>query len=386
MQKTVTILGATGSVGDATLDVIAQHPEKFDVVGMTAWHNADKAIALARRFTPKMIAVSEQSYETVRDSLADTDIDVTSGIEGMKQVATIPAQVIIAGIVGTAGLEPTLTAIKQGTTVGLANKESLVSAGTLVMDAVAKSGCTLLPVDSEHNAIFQVLEQDKKHLLDKIIITASGGAFRDASAEQLKNASVEDALQHPNWSMGAKLTIDSASLMNKGLELIEACHLFDVSERQIDIVVHPQSIVHSMVRYVDGSVLAQMGMPDMKVPVAYALCYPERMDVNTPSLDFATQGQLTFREPNHQLFPALNIARECQRLGQGATNIMNAANEVAVDGFIKGQISFAEMTNIVLFVLENMDSSVTPKNLGDVLEQDRQARVIAQNFIEAKQA
>ena len=384
MTKTVTILGATGSVGDATLDVITQHPDQFTVVGMTAWDNGDKAITLARRFSPQMIAVSEQAFATVRDALADTKTDVVAGGEGLKQVAQIPADVIIAGIVGTAGLEPTLTAIEQGTTVGLANKESLVSAGTLVMDGVVKSGCTLLPVDSEHNAIFQVLDPHKKHLLDKIIITASGGAFRDSTAEQLQHATVEDALKHPNWSMGAKLTIDSASLMNKGLELIEACHLFAVDESQIDIVVHPQSIVHSMVRYVDGSVLAQMGMPDMKVPVAYALSYPERMAVGTPILDFAQQGQLTFREPNHDLFPALNIARDCQRLGQGATNIMNAANEMAVDGFIKGQISFAEMTNIVLFVLDTMDTSVIPTDLQHVLEQDQHARTVAHDFIRSK--
>ena len=382
MKKTITILGATGSVGDTTLEVIAKHEDDFTIVGMTAWNNVDKAIALAHRFAPQMMAVSEQSYDVVSAALEGTEVTVVAGTQGMNEVAQMPADVIMAAIVGTAGLEPTLNAIAQGTTVGLANKETLVSAGTLVMDAVQKSGCTLLPVDSEHNAIFQVLDRDKKHLLDKIIITASGGAFRDATAKQLQNATVEDALKHPNWSMGAKLTIDSASLMNKGLELIEACHLFDVDEQQIDVVIHPQSIVHSMVRYVDGSVLAQMGVPDMKIPVAYALSYPERIDVGTQSLDFTQLEQLTFREPNHRLFPALSIARECQRLGQGATNIMNAANEVAVAGFMNRQISFAEMTNIVLFVLETMDVSVTPTDLQHILEQDQQARLVAQEKID----
>ena len=384
MTKKITILGATGTIGDATLQVIARHPDHFNVVGMTAWDNGDKAIQLAQKYAPAMLAVSDRAFVHVRDALADTDVEVVAGRDGLKRVAEITADVIIAGIVGTAGLEPTLTAIAGGTTVGLANKESLVSAGKIVMDEVARSGCTLVPVDSEHNAIFQVLDRDKQHLLDKIILTASGGPFRDFTAEQMSNITPEQALKHPNWSMGAKVTIDSASLMNKGLELIEACHLFHVDESQIDIVVHPQSIVHSMVRYVDGSVLAQMGMPDMKVPVAYALSYPERMDTGTPDLDFAQLGQMTFQAPNDGLFPALGIARECQRLGQGATNIMNAANEMAVDAFIKGQISFAEMTNIVLFVLETMDVTVIPTCLQDVLEQDHQARTIAKQCIKSK--
>ena len=280
-MKNISILGATGSIGENTCDVVAQHPDKFNVVAMTAWNNADKAIALANKFNPDYLAVSPQIYDIVQNALAGTGTDVVSGDDGLDTVASVPADVIVAGIVGQAGLLPTLTAVQQGTTVALANKETLVSAGTIVMDAVAQSGCTLLPVDSEHNAIFQCL--DNPHLVEKLILTASGGALRTTPTAELATITPAQAIRHPNWDMGAKISIDTATMMNKGLELIEACHLFALPPEKIDVVVHPESIIHSMVQYVDGSIIGQMGHPDMRVPIAYALCYPERIPVSTPA-------------------------------------------------------------------------------------------------------
>lgn len=376
MVKTVTILGATGSIGDATCAVIAQYPDRFSVVGMTAWRNKDKAIALAQAFAPKRLAVSPEIYTDVKDALSGTTVEVVSGTEGLNWVASEPADVIVAAITGHAGLMPTLYAIAQGTTVALANKETLVSAGTFMMGAVAKTGCTLLPIDSEHSAIFQALDTSQFHLLDRLILTASGGPFRDIPAHHLHNVTVADALRHPNWSMGKKITIDSASLMNKGLELIEGCHLFHVSQDKIDVVIHPQSIIHSMVRYVDGSIIGQMGHPDMKVPVAYALSYPERMNVQTPLLDFATLGQMTFSTPRDDVFPALTIARECQRMGQGATNVMNASNEVAVHAFLQGRIRFTDMTEVVLNTLERADLN-NYMTIEESIAQDATARNVA---------
>lgn len=377
-MKNISILGATGSIGDNTCDVVAQHPDKFNVVAMTAWNNADKAIALAHKFTPQYLAVSPLIYDTVKNALSGTNTDVVSGADGLNTVASIPADVIVAGIVGQAGLLPTLTAVQQGTTVALANKETLVSAGTIVMNAVAQSGCTLLPVDSEHNAIFQCL--DSPDLVEKLILTASGGALRTTPTAELATITPAQAIRHPNWDMGAKISIDTATMMNKGLELIEACHLFSLPPEKIDVVVHPESIIHSMVQYVDGSIIGQMGHPDMRVPIAYALCYPDRIPVNTPPLDFATLGQMTFDNPRYDAFPALTIARECQTMGQGATNVLNASNEVAVQAFLDERIGFTQIIAVIMDVLERAD--LTPQTTMDgTLEQDTLARTMAGDVV-----
>lgn len=382
-RKRVTILGATGSIGRSTLDIITRSPERFEVVALTA--NDDVArLAEAARATGAHLAVvaDEAQLPALREALAGTDTHAAGGRSGLIEAAEAGADWTMAAIVGCAGLEPLMAALARGGTVALANKEALVSAGALVTRAAKTSGARLLPVDSEHNAIFQCFDSARPSQVSRIILTASGGPFRTASAEDMQAATPAQAVAHPNWSMGAKISVDSATLMNKGLELIEAAYLFPVDPARIEIVVHPQSIVHSMVEYVDGSILAQLGPSDMRVPIAHALAWPERMEVPVERLDFAKIGSLCFEAPDEQRFPALRLAREVLRAGGARPAVLNAANEVAVAAFLGGAIGFLAIAALVEEVVTSFDPS-PPTSLEDVLEIDRASRARA---AEAKKA
>ncbi len=390
MTRMVTILGATGSIGDSTLDLIRRAPEgQFEIIALTANINAQKLADLALEFKPKIVALADPSGESLlRAALKDTSIEIVTGPQGVEHAASVPADFCMAAIVGAAGLKPTLKAVEQGGHIGLANKECLVCAGGLFMDAIAKYGATLLPVDSEHNAIFQVLDTRQSDAVRRIILTASGGPFRAKSQEQLKSVTREDALNHPVWSMGAKISIDSATLFNKGLELIEASYLFDMPSAQIDIIIHPQSIVHSMVEYCDGSVLAQLGSPDMRTPIAYALAWPKRMDAPVERLDFAALGKLEFAAPDEGRFPALRLAREALITGGQAPNILNAANEVAVAAFLDNRLAYLGIAQCVEATLEQISSAVsiskTPQTVADIIAIDSQARALCASIISAR--
>jgi 1-deoxy-D-xylulose-5-phosphate reductoisomerase len=372
--RTLTLLGSTGSIGLSTLDLVARNPEAYEVVALTARCNVELLAEQARQFRPRVVAIADASrYQELKDRLAGTNISVLAGPQGLIEAASQPSDWVMAGIVGSAGLWPTLAAVRRGATVALANKECLVCAGELFTRDVAKSGATLLPVDSEHNAIFQVFDFDHAERVEKIILTASGGPFRTFTREQMAQVTPAQAVKHPNWSMGAKISVDSATLMNKGLEAIEAYHLFPVDVRQIEVLVHPQSVIHSMVQYVDGSVLAQLGSPDMRTPIAHTLAWPDRMDTPVNRLDLGQVGRLDFEAPDLERFPALRLAREALQSGGAAPTILNAANEVAVEGFLQERVAFLDIPNIVQDVLDRMGSM--PLRGWDDLEQiDTEAR------------
>lgn len=380
-MKTVSILGATGSIGQQTLDVIRAQPEKFKVTAMAAQKNVAALAAAAREFMPELVAIADgNAYHELKGELRDLPIEIAAGEGAVIDVARYSADVCMAAIVGIAGLAPTLAAIEQGKTVALANKEALVCAGPLMLSAVMQSGAKLLPVDSEHNAIFQVFENHNRDQVRKIILTASGGPFREWDAKKIKNATRDEALCHPNWSMGEKITIDSATMMNKGLEFIEAHYLFGMPPAQIEILVHPQSIIHSMVEYTDSSILAQMGPPDMRVPISYCLSYPARINNQVPSLDFAKMKTLSFEQPDEQRFPAIKMARAALAEGRAMPTIMNAANETAVSAFLDGKISFGRITEIIDAALQRIENS--PQNsIQDVFAADAAARRWAGEFI-----
>jgi 1-deoxy-D-xylulose-5-phosphate reductoisomerase len=383
VRKSVSILGATGSVGQSTLDLIGRDPDRFEVVALTA--NSDvKALAAAAREHKAQIAVigDDSLFAELKAALADTDIEVAAGTTAIVEAARRPADWTMAAIVGCAGLMPTMAALERGQALAFANKESLVSAGPLMMAAARASGATLLPVDSEHNAIFQCLDQSAPKGVARIILTASGGPFRTASAEVIDNATPEQALKHPNWSMGAKITIDSATMMNKGLELIEAHYLFDCPSERLDVLFHPQSVIHSMVEYVDGSVLAQLGAPDMRIPIAHCLAWPERMETPMPRLNLAHIGRLDFEEPDLVRFPALRIAREAMVAGGARPAILNAANEIAVAAFLARRIRFGAIAAIVAATLDRY-SPPAPAALADVLSIDGAARRVASDVMES---
>ena len=374
--RSVTILGSTGSVGCNTIDLVEREPEKFRVEALTANRNVEKLAAQARSLKAKLAVVSDESaYGDLKDALAGTGIEVAAGQKAVVEAAARPADWVMASIVGAAGLQPTLAAIERGATIGLANKETLVCAGSLVMKAVADFGATLVPVDSEHSAIFQVFDFDQKDQIDKIILTASGGPFRTKTADQMRAMTPEQAVAHPNWSMGAKISVDSATMMNKGLELIEAYHLFGLPEEQIEILVHPQSVIHSMVAYRDGSVLAQLGTPDMRVPITHALGWPSRIDGPAARLDFGTLSALTFEPPDSGRFPSLRLAREALATGGLAPIVMNAANEAAVAAFLARRIGFLDIAGIVEDVMARWDGlSDQVESLQNVHAADREAR------------
>ncbi len=353
VPRTISIFGATGSVGLSTLDLIRQHRDAYRIIALTANGNAADLAKLAMEFDAEIAVVADDAaYPALRDALAGTGIAAASGEAALIAAAAMGADWTMAAIVGCAGLKPTLAAIEQGKTVALANKEALVSAGELMTEAIARSGAVLLPVDSEHNAIFQCLAGGKIEQIRKITLTASGGPFRCFSLDDMRSVTPAQAVAHPNWSMGAKISVDSATMMNKGLELIEAYHLFPVGLDKIDILVHPQSVIHSMVEYADRSTLAQLGSPDMRIPIASTLAWPDRMVTNCQPLDLAAIGSLTFEEPDIRRFPALKLARDAAAAGGSVPAILNAANEVAVAAFLDGRIGFLDIANVVSRTIE----------------------------------
>ena len=382
-MKSVTILGATGSIGKSTLDLVQRQPDAYRVEALTAQSNVSELAAAAIAVQARHAVIGDESlYAELKEALSGTGISVAAGRDALVAAAASGADWTMAAIVGCAGLEPVMAAIEQGGTIALANKEALVSAGDVLMSAVAESGATLLPVDSEHNAIFQCFEDRNSKHVRRVILTASGGPFRTMSHNELALVSAAQAVRHPNWSMGAKISVDSATLMNKGLELIEAYHLFPVAAEQLDVIVHPQSVIHSMVEYQDGSVLAQLGSPDMRTPIAYCLAYPDRMSAPVARLDFAQIGQLEFEDPDEQRFPCLRLAKSALAAGGARPAILNAANEIAVAGFLEGQIGFTAIPAVVESVLEQYDAPA-PSTIRDVLDIDEEARRLARHKMEA---
>jgi len=382
--KSVSVLGSTGSIGCNTIDLIERSPDRFSVKALSANRNVTLLAEQARRLNASLAVVADESrYELLKEALSGTGIDVAAGRNAVIEAARMESDFVMAGIVGAAGLEPTLAALHRGAVVGLANKECLVSAGELFMREVSENGAKLLPVDSEHNAIYQVFDFDNIDSVEKITLTASGGPFRTWTKEQMERATPEQAIDHPNWSMGSKISVDSATMMNKGLELIEAHHLFPVGVDQIDILVHPQSVIHSMVGYIDGSVLAQMGTPDMRTPIAYALAWPARITTPSPRLNLTDISKLTFEEPDLDRFPAIDIARQALLSGGCRACVMNAVNEVAVEYYLKGGIGFLDITRVVTGVLDDLASSVI-NSLQDVYYIDTKARALADALIKSK--
>jgi len=385
----ITVLGATGSVGLSTLDVIARHPQRYGVFALTGFSRIAELRALCLAHRPRYAVVGdEEQARVLQDQLLGDGLDtrVLSGEGGLSEVAGHPdVDVVMAAIVGAAGLRPTLAAVQAGKRVLLANKEALVMSGGLFMQALRDSAAVLLPIDSEHNAIFQCLPADYSRGLPvvgvrRILLTASGGPFRGLSAPELEHVTPEQACAHPNWSMGRKISVDSASMMNKGLELIEACWLFDARPDQVEVVIHPQSVIHSMVDYVDGSVLAQLGNPDMRTPIAHALAWPERIDSGVSALDLLRIGRLDFQAPDDQRFPCLRLARSAAQAGGTSPAMLNAANEVAVEAFLNRRIRFTEIASIIDDVL-NREASVPTYCLEDVLTADSRARELAGHWL-----
>lgn len=382
--KRLSILGATGSIGESTLDLVARNPDRFAVDAVTANTAAEKLAARAKACGARFAAVGDTAaWPALKDALAGSGIEIAAGPDALVEAAARGADLVMAGIVGAAGLAPTLAAVRRGATVALANKECLVCAGSLFMAEVRAAGATLLPVDSEHNAIFQVFDETRRDAIEKLILTASGGPFRAKSLDEMRAATPGEAVAHPNWSMGAKISVDSATLMNKGLELIEAAHLFAMAEARIDVLVHPQSVIHSMVAYSDGSVLAQLGSPDMRTPIAYALAWPERMASPSARLDLAEIGRLTFEAPDTVRFPALKLARESLRGGAGHTTLLNAANEVAVAAFLDGRIGFLDIAAVAETVLESAPAA-PPATLDEVFALDAEGRRLADEAASAR--
>jgi 1-deoxy-D-xylulose-5-phosphate reductoisomerase len=374
MRRRIAILGATGSIGKSTLDLVQRSPERFEVVAVTASTNTEELARIAGRTGAKLAAVADESrLGALQDRLAGTGCRAEAGEAGLIEAATAEADLVIAAIVGCAGLRSVMAAVDAGRIVALANKEALVTAGKLMTEAATRSNATLLPIDSEHNAIFQCLAGSRREDVARIILTASGGPFRESSAEEMRSATPAQAVAHPKWEMGAKISVDSATLMNKGLELIEAHYFFGLPSERIDVLVHPQSVVHSLVEFVDGSVLGQLGSPDMRIPIAYALAWPERIGTPASRLDLAAIARLEFDAPDLERFPALRLARQALEAGGAAPIVLNAANEVAVASFLDGRIGFTEIAAIVEHTLGQVHATA-PSSIDDVLEIDRTAR------------
>ncbi len=379
-QKTVTLLGATGTIGQNTLRVIGSHPERFNLQALVASDNIKLLAKQAREHKARRAVIANASlYDDLKDALAGTGIEAAAGRDAVLEAAGMPSDLVMSAIVGAAGLKPTLTAIRRGATVAIANKECLVCAGALVMEEARRHGATLIPVDSEHNGIFQLFDFDHPERIERVTLTASGGPFRSWTKERMKKATPKQAVAHPNWTMGAKISVDSATLMNKGLELIEACHLFPLKPEQVDILIHPQSVVHCLIRMSDGSVLAQMSVPDMCTPIAHALAWPERMSAPVKPLDLAKLGRLEFEAPDTKRFPALTLARKALIAGGSAPCVLNAANEIAVQQFLKGEIGFLDIVKTVEKTLAKMDNKPL-ETIDDVLACDAEARQFAERI------
>ena len=383
-MRSVSILGATGSIGRSTLDLIERNAERYEVLALTANREVDALAAAARRAHAKVAVIADESLlPRLRDLLAGSSVEARAGQDAVMEAAAAGADWTMAAIVGTAGLRPVMAAVEQGRTVALANKEALVSAGEVMIRAARESGTCLLPVDSEHNAIFQCFDSARPSAVSRITLTASGGPFLDKSLEEMRVATPEQAVKHPNWSMGAKISIDSATLMNKGLELIEAFHLFPLPAEAFSAIIHPQSVVHSLVEYVDGSVLAQMGSADMRIPIAHALAWPERMETPCKRLDLAEIGTLRFEAPDLDRFPALGLAQEALKAGGARAAVLNAANEIAVAAYLDKRIGFLDIAAIVAKTLESFDPPA-PASLDEVMAVDAEARGVALAGVKAK--
>ena len=382
MKKQIAILGSTGSIGTQALEVIEEHSDKFEVYALTANNNADLLISQARKFNPEFVVIAnENKYAQVKETLSDLPMKVFAGAASIADVAAMqPVDIVLTAMVGYSGLLPTISAVKAGKVIALANKETLVVAGDLVCDLSRQYNSAIVPVDSEHSAIFQCLQGEMNNPIEKVILTASGGPFRGKDTNYLKSVTAADALKHPNWSMGAKITIDSASLMNKGFEVIEAKWLFGVGKEKIDVVVHPQSIIHSMVQFEDGSVKAQMGLPDMKLPIQYAFGYPQRLSSKSPRLDFQQHSNLTFEKPDTNVFRNLAFAYEAMEQGGNMPCILNAANEIVVAAFLKGEIGFLQMSDIIEATMQKV-AFIKKPSYEQYVETDKEARHTALNLI-----
>jgi 1-deoxy-D-xylulose-5-phosphate reductoisomerase len=382
-ERVVTVLGATGSIGTSTMDLLRRSRERFRVEALTAHSNVAALAELAKEFNVRFAAVAEESrYDELKAALAGTGIAVGAGESAMIEAAQRPANWVMAAMSGAAGLKPAIAAAERGVTVALANKECLVCAGEVFMRTAEENGACVLPVDSEHNALFQAMGAGRREDLTKVILTASGGPFRTWTREQIENATIEQALKHPNWSMGRKITIDSASMFNKGLEIIEAYHLFDLEPDQIEVLVHPQSIIHGLVEFSDCSVIAQMGAPDMRTPIAHCLAWPERIDGPAKKLDLAAIGQLTFEAPDPVRFPSLRLVQEALRAGGAMPTVFNAANEVAVDAFLNGKIGFGGIARLVeATMVAASKTNALPKSADDALSIDHSSRNRARDLL-----
>ena len=379
MTTALSILGSTGTIGRNTLDIVAMHPERFSIAALAAQENVELLASQAKQFGAKFVAIgNEAHYAELKQLLTGTHIEVAAGSDAVLAAAEIECDVVMSAIVGAAGLKPTLAAIRQGRRIALANKECLVCAGELVNAEVKKYGAEIIPVDSEHSGIFQLFSLTTHHSpLTTITLTASGGPFREFTLAQLKNVTPEQAVAHPNWRMGAKISVDSATLMNKGLELIEAHYLFGIAPEKLAAIIHPQSIVHALIEYIDGSVVAQLSNPDMRAPIAYALSYPDRIETPVKKLDLAALGKLTFEQPDETRFPCLRLAKEAMRVGGSAPTILNAANEIAVARFLKREIAFVDIASVVEKALETITQKM-PSSLEEITAIDKQARIYAE--------
>lgn len=382
MKKQLAILGSTGSIGTQTLDVVREHPDKFEARILTAGNNVDLLIQQAKEFKPDIVVIANvDKYSIARDALDKYDIKVFAGNDAIAQVAELDVvDVVITAMVGYAGLKPTISAIKAGKRIGLANKETLVVAGELITKLSGKHKAEIIPVDSEHSALFQCMVGEMDNPVEKVILTASGGPFRHKSYDYLKKVTQIQALKHPNWDMGAKITIDSATLMNKGFEVIEAKWLFDLTPQQIEVVVHPQSIIHSMVQFTDSSIKAQMGMPDMKLPIQYALSYPYRISATFPRLDFMAYSELTFEKPDAEKFRNLELAYQAMHAGGNIACVLNAANEVMVDAFLKEKVGFLQMSDIIEATMQKVAFIKSP-TYDDYVQTNHEAIQVAKSLL-----
>ena len=382
MVKQLCILGSTGSIGTQTLDVVRSYPDRYSVYAICAHRSIDKLIAQAKEFKPEVVCIADESlYEPLREALKDIECKVWAGADAIAEVVTMPSiDIVVAAMVGYAGLRPTIEAIKAGKTIALANKETLVVAGEIICELAIKHHTPILPVDSEHSAIFQSLVGEDRNEIEKILLTASGGPFRTFSLEQMQNVTAADALKHPNWDMGAKITIDSASMMNKGFEVIEAKWLFGVPVEKVQVLVHPQSIIHSAVQFTDGAIKAQLGAPDMRLPIQYALSFPERLKSDFPRADLFKLGALTFEEPDLKRFPNLGLAYDAMRRGGNIPCVLNAANEIANLAFRKGRCGFLQMSDIIR---ETMDKAafIAKPTYENYVQTDKEARKLAESLL-----